>query len=151
VLLYAGRWSVEAPYIVVDVKSAIARFGLGATSPRPDAESQIEYLACFRFPVTWNYIGGSAPEVECEVAAEPLIASPPLTLVPIVPAAPSRTPVALDVVGTDDGVRPTSSAARWEMMVPKMASLSRNLWRLLPPLSRRPPRNLLLWLPPPIS
>lgn len=89
-------------------------------SGRPDAESQIEYLAWFRFPVTWTYISGSAPEFESVVARTPLPASPSLTLAPIVAAPFSRTTVAVDEVGAEDRTRPTG-AARWEMMVPKMA------------------------------
>ena len=81
----------EAQYIVVDVKSAIARFGLGTMSSRPAAESQIEYLAWFRFPVTWTYISGPVLESSSEVAFKPLPASQSLTLAPIVPAPLSRT------------------------------------------------------------
>jgi hypothetical protein len=110
---------------VVDVKSAIARLGLGGTSARPDAESQIEYLAWFSFPVTWAYISGPAPEVECrvpfkEMAPKPLTVSPSLTLAPIAPAPLPRNPISNDAAGADDGFRPTGSGARWEMMVPKM-------------------------------
>lgn len=89
-------------------------------SPRPDAESQIEYLAWFRFPVTWTYISGPAAESVSEGALKPRLASPSLTLSPIVPAPLSRSLVPVDVVGAEDGLRPTGSAARWEMMVPKM-------------------------------
>jgi len=89
-------------------------------SSRPYVESPIEYLAWFRFPVTWTYISGSAQEAESVAAFKPLAAAPSLTLAPIVPAPPP-TPVALDVAGSDDGTRPTGSAVRWEMMVPKMA------------------------------
>src|SRR5579863_4537538 len=90
-------------------------------SARPDAGSQIEYLAWFRFPVTWNYISGPALESASVVAHKPLPAAPSLTLAPIVPASLSRGSVALDVVGTEDGAHAAGSAARWEMMVPKMA------------------------------
>ena len=89
-------------------------------SPRPDTEPQIEYLAWFSFPVTWTYISGPALESASQPALKPLPASPSLTLTPIVPPV-SRSPVALDVIGTEEGPRPTGSAARWEMMVPKMA------------------------------
>ena len=105
---------------MVDVKSAIARLGLGALSARRDAESQIEYLAWFRFPVTWTYVSGPAAESISELASKPLLASASLPLAPIAPAPLSRTAVALDLVGTEDGIRPTGSTARWEMMVPKM-------------------------------
>jgi hypothetical protein len=109
---------------VVDVKSAIARLGLGAISPQSDAESQIEYLAWFRFPVTWTYVSGPVPEVESvahkEVVPKSVLASPSLTLAPIVPAPLSRDPVVLDAAVPEDRMRPAGSTARWEMMVPKM-------------------------------
>jgi len=108
---------------VVDVKSAIARLGMGATSSRSNAQSQIEYLAWFRFPVTWTYLSGPAPERESEAALKPLSLSPSLTLAPIVPAPHSRSSTGLDVTGALDvagAERPTSSTVRWEMMVPKM-------------------------------
>ena len=111
----------EAQYIVVDVKSAIARLGLGAVSTRPDPESQIEYLAWFRFPVAWTYLSGPASEVESEVFARPLLASPALTLAPVLRAPGSRNQVVPDAAGVEEGLGPAGSAARWEMMVPRMA------------------------------
>ena len=104
---------------MVDVKSAIARLGLGALSSRSDTESQIEYLAWFRFPVTWTYVSGPVPEIESVAVAKPLPASPSLTLAPIVPVPVSRSPAAPDVKA-GDGTPPTGAAVRWEMMVPKM-------------------------------
>jgi hypothetical protein len=89
-------------------------------SPQRDASSQIEYLAWFRFPVTWTYIGAPAPGVQAEVASEPLLASPSWTLAPIAPAPLSQNPVTLDEARAEDG-RPPTGSARWEMMVPKMA------------------------------
>ena len=106
---------------MVDVKSPIARLGLRATSARANAESQIEYLAWFRFPVTWTYISGPAAESASEIASKPLLASASLTLAPIAPTPISKNPVELDVVRAEDGMPPTGAAARWEMMVPKMA------------------------------
>src|SRR5436190_17010739 len=90
-------------------------------SSRSATESQIEYLAWFRFPVTWTYISGPATEFASKVAPKPL-PQPALTLAPIVPApSPSRNPAGLDAAGSEDSIRPTGSNARWEMMVPKMA------------------------------
>ncbi len=103
---------------MVDVKSAIALLELGPMPPQPDAESQIEYLAWFRFPITWTYIGGPEPEVQSPKAA---LAPLSLTLAPGAPLLPSRNPVAFDASGPEDGLLPTGSSARWEMMVPKMA------------------------------
>ncbi len=104
---------------MVDVKAAIARLGLGAISPRSDAESQIEYLAWFRFPVTWTYVSGPVPEFESVAAAKPLPATSSLTLAPIMPVPALRSPIVPDVKADDD-TPPTGSAVRWEMMVPKM-------------------------------
>jgi len=103
---------------VVDVKAAIARLGLGA--PQAAVESQIEYLAWFRFPVTWAYISGPASQIESEAASKPLLASHSLALAPVVPVLLSRNPSALGAAGVEDGLRPAGTAARWEMMVPKM-------------------------------
>jgi hypothetical protein len=105
---------------VVDVKSTLARTGLGATPRRPDTESQIEYLAWFRFPVTWTYISVPASESNSEVAPKPPPPSQTLTLAPIVPAPISRGPAALDADEPGGRLRPAGSAMRWEMMVPKM-------------------------------
>ena len=88
--------------------------------PPPSAESQIEYLAWFRFPVTWTYISSPAPEIETEVVSKTLLTSPSLTLASVAPVSLSRHPAALGLVGVEDGLRPAGSAARWEMMVPKM-------------------------------
>jgi hypothetical protein len=103
---------------VVDVYSPTALLELDPMLPEPDAESQIEYLAWFRFPATWTYIGGPAREVQSPKAS---LAPLSLTLTPRVPVPPSRNAVAFDVVGPEGGLPPASSAARWEMMVPKIA------------------------------
>ncbi len=89
-------------------------------SPPPDAESQIGNLAWFRFPVSWTYISGSAPQVASELAPKPVLASPSLTLAPVVPAPISRDPVVLDASRPEEVLRPTGATVRWEMMVPKM-------------------------------
>jgi hypothetical protein len=103
---------------VVDVKAAIARLGLGA--PQAAMESQIEYLAWFRFPVTWTYISGPSSEIGSEAATKPLLASHSLALAPVVPVLLSRNPRALGAAEVEDGLRAAGTAARWEMMVPKM-------------------------------
>ena len=105
---------------MVDMKSTIAGFGLDPSFPPAEAESPIEYLAWFRFPVTWNYISCSSPVAESEVAPRPVPASAPLTLAPRVPVPVPRGPKALEAERTEDDTRPATSAARWEMMVPKM-------------------------------
>jgi len=101
---------------VADIKAALARLGLGAKPPQPEPESEIEYLAWFRFPVTWSYVNGLAPTV----APKPTLASSALTLAPAVSSAPSQEPAAPAATGIGDGSRPIGAVARWEMVVPKM-------------------------------
>ena len=94
--------------------------------------------------MTWTYISGPALESASEVAPKQQLTAPSLTLAPVVPAPIPRTPVALDVVGTDDGLRPAGSAVRWEMMVPKM---TRPPARPVASLSAGAATLRRLWLP----
>jgi hypothetical protein len=97
------------------VKSAMARFGLVASPPQSDS-IEVEYLAWFRFPVTWAYLNG--PPTQVEPVIPPRSAAklqvPVITLVSTVSAAPIEAPAAVDS-------RAASSAAQWEMVIPKMA------------------------------
>ena len=102
---------------MVNVTSAIARIELGTTPP--DTESQIEYLAWFRFPVTWAFINDPESESDSEVTRTPPSAPPPLTRALILPVPVSAGQVSPDVRG-GDGLRAAVPSARWEMMVPKM-------------------------------
>jgi len=115
VLLYAGRWSSDTQYIVVDVKSAKGRFGLIASSAQPDSINEIEYLAWFRFPVTWAYLNGPGARVEPVIPLRPMskLEPPAIALVSTVSAPANEGPAAVES-------RTASSAAQWEMVIPKM-------------------------------
>ena len=118
-LLYAGQWSTEAQYIVVDVKSAMARFGL-AVYPPSNSRNELETIAWFRFPVTWSYLNGPAiQKVERAVRPASQIAPAAMSLASNVyplpfQAALNDTPVFPGNAG------PANSAAQWEMVIPKM-------------------------------
>ena len=100
---------------MVDVKAAISRFTLGDQSD----STEIEYLAWFRFQVTWNYLSAGVAEVRPDSSPRPAPASSALTIVPAISAPPARD-VAVDSGRTENGVRPPTGAPRWEMVVPKM-------------------------------
>jgi hypothetical protein len=102
---------------VVDLKSTMARSRLVATPAQPDPRNEIEYLAWFRFPVTWTYLNSPLPEVEPQLPGKPV--SPPtsaaMTLVTTMSA-----PTAMDTASIVGDARPAGSAAQWEMVIPKM-------------------------------
>lgn len=106
---------------MVDVKSDIARVEPGTAPPQPYAESQIEYLAWFRFPITWSFINEAEFETDSKVAPRPLSAPAPLSLAPALPGPVPTGPVLLNSAGVDEQLQAAVSPARWEMMVPKMA------------------------------
>src|SRR5258708_2107294 len=118
-LLYAGQWSTEAQYTVVDVKSAMARFGL-AVYPPSKSRNELETIAWFRFPVTWSYLSGPPlQKVERAVRPASQIHAAGMSLSSTVfplpfQAAASDTPVFAGNAG------PANSAPQWEMVIPKM-------------------------------
>jgi hypothetical protein len=107
---------------VVDVKSALARFGLITLPPQPDPINEIEYLAWFRFPVTWAYLSGPSAQVKPVIPLRPMaqLQPPAITLISNVSAPPVHAPKVLEtgVVAVDS--RSASSTAQWEMVIPKM-------------------------------
>lgn len=98
---------------MVNVKSTMARFGLGSPPPS-DSRNEVEYIAWFRFPVTWTYLDNTVPDAAPVLPIKPSSALTPapavMTLVSTASAAPA--PVLADA-------RPTA-AAQWEMVIPKM-------------------------------
>ncbi len=102
---------------MVNVKSAMARFGREATPPPPGSGNQVEYIAWFRFPVTFTYLdsapGDAAPLLPTKPSANLAPAPPAMTLVSPAHVAPAAPPM----VASDAG----SAAAQWEMVIPKMA------------------------------
>jgi hypothetical protein len=109
---------------VVNVKSAMARFGLGPTTPPSGFQNGVEYIAWFRFPVTWTYLAEATPEAvpvlhikpATGMAAAPAVmtlisTAPTLTLFP---ADAALTMISGDACGVAAG-------AQWEMVIPKMS------------------------------
>lgn len=108
---------------MVNVKSAMARFGLGPTAPQPDSGNEVEYIAWFRFPVAFTYLDSAPAEAAPVLTMKPSASLAPsaavMTLVSTAPIVPIVVPaVAPAPVISDD----TSSAAtaQWEMVIPKM-------------------------------
>jgi hypothetical protein len=118
---------------VVDVKSAKGRFGLVAPSTQPDPINEIEYLAWFRFPVTWAYLSGPPTRVEPVVAVQsmPELEPPAMTLVSTASAPAIEAPAAVES-------RAASSAAQWEMVIPKMVRPPVKPAALRPPVAPVP-------------
>ena len=103
---------------MVNVKSAMARFGLGPTPP-PNSGNDVEYIAWFRFPVTWTYLDSAA----ADPALIPIKTQAPaavMTLVSTAPAAPAPAPMTLDTAVIAPGEARAAAAAQWEMVIPKM-------------------------------
>ncbi len=140
-LPYAGRWSIEAQYIVVDVKSAMARFGLGS-SPPPNSGNDVEYIAWFRFPVTWTYLDSPTADAAL-IPTKPQATQTPtgvMTLVSAAPAASAPAPAAIDTAVIAPGDGRSAAAAQWEMVIPKMARPpGADRWPIAFPFPRRDP------------
>ena len=101
---------------MVNVKSAMARFGLGATPSPLDSGNEVEYIAWFRFPVTFRYLDSAPAEAAPIVPIKPSASlappvAPVMTLVSAAPAAPAP------VISGDSG---SAGTAQWEMVIPKM-------------------------------
>jgi hypothetical protein len=106
---------------VVNVKSAMARFGPGAPLPPAGAGNEIEYIAWFRFPVTWNYLCGPPPQAEPRLRAKPVAKpSSAMVLVSNNAAPPLQESTAINMVSESGGSSPTPTQAQWEMVIPKM-------------------------------
>ncbi len=101
---------------MVNVKSAMARFGLGPPPPPPDTGNEVEYIAWFRFPVTWTYLDVPAPDTRSKPSTSFASAAPVMTLVSAAPVA--SVPV-LDTAVIAADTR-SATAAQWEMVIPKM-------------------------------
>jgi len=104
---------------VVNVKSAMARFGLGSPPP-PDSGNEVEYIAWFRFPVTWTYLDSPAADA-APVPIKPQAPAPPvMTLVSTAPAAAVSAAGVLNAATRGADFRSAAAAAQWEMVIPKM-------------------------------
>jgi hypothetical protein len=121
-LLYAGRGSIKAQYIVVDVKAAIARFGLKAAQ-ESQASNEIEYIAWFRFAVTWSYLECQASQKVSRTLPNSAASQIPpgsTSLVATVSPLSDRPLAVTDTSEASANSRPAISSAQWEMVVPKM-------------------------------
>lgn len=100
---------------MVNVKSAMARFGLGAAPPPPDSGNEVEYIAWFRFPVTFRYLDSAPaealPVLPIKPSASLASVAPVMTLVSTAPVVP---------VPVISGDAPSAATAQWEMVIPKM-------------------------------
>ena len=108
---------------MVNVTPGTARFGLGPFPPPPQPGNEIEYIAWFRFPVTWNYLCGAAPPVEPALRMRPVAKPSPsavMELVSNIVKPPSQATPALDTVKRSGASGPTDAKAQWEMVIPKM-------------------------------
>ncbi len=107
---------------MVNVKSGVARFGLGPTPPA-DSQNDVEYIAWFRFPVTWTYLDSPAPDAAPVRTIKPALTGAPsatvMTLVSAAPAAPVPAPATGDATLVIADAR-SAAAAQWEMVIPKM-------------------------------
>ncbi len=107
---------------MVDVKSAMARFGLPVYPPS-NSGNELETIAWFRFPVTWSYLN-VAPIQKVErtlpIRQASQLPSAGLSLAATVSPLPFQAPALIDNPAFPETSRPANSAAQWEMVIPKM-------------------------------
>ncbi|MDP9113097.1 MAG: hypothetical protein M3O20_05385 [Acidobacteriota bacterium] len=99
-----------------------SRLGLGPSLEPAQPENKIEYLAWFRFPVTWNYLNGYSPQAGMPSRVTPVakpLASTVVALASTVTEPRVEESTVIDT--TQDRVsRPLAAKAQWEMVIPKM-------------------------------
>jgi len=95
----------------------MARFGLGSPPP-PDSRNEVEYIAWFRFPVTYAYLDNTAADAAPVPIKSQAPAPPVMTLVSTAPAAAVSAAGVLNAAMSGADFR--SAAAQWEMVIPKM-------------------------------
>jgi hypothetical protein len=99
----------------------MARLELEVFPPPPDPGNEIEDLAWFRFPVTWNYVGGSPFTSERVLRIKPVAVSPAAITLVSPPASLSLLQTnAIDIVTSGEGSKLRSARSQWEMVIPKM-------------------------------
>ncbi len=104
---------------MVNVKSAMARFGLGSPPP-PASGNEVEYIAWFRFPVTWTYLDSTAQDAAPVLPIKPSSTLAPAPAVMTLVSAPAPVPPVLDAAVIAGDTRSAAAAAQWEMVIPKM-------------------------------
>jgi len=124
---------------VVNVKAAMSRFVLGPSPPRPAPRNEIEYVAWFRFPVTWTYLGSTVQDVRSELPIQPatgLAPAPAVRTLASTPAAPAE-------------LVPSVLASSLIPGTPRPAALSGDSKMAIPKMIRPPVGPLVEHLPPP--
>ena len=97
----------------------MARLELEASSP-PDPGNEIEDLAWFCFPVTWNYLGGAHPSSEPVLRIKPVsLSAVGMTLVSPPASLPLPQSNAIDIATSGEGSK-LRARSQWEMVIPKM-------------------------------
>ena len=130
---------------MVNVKAAMSRFVLGTPSPRPTSQNEIEYVAWFRFPVTWTYLGSTVQDVRPELPiqhATGLAPAPAVrTLASTDPARVEPAPAVLDSSLISGNPRPAALSGDSKTVMSKMIRPPAG-----PPVERLPAPS-----PPPVS
>ncbi len=101
----------------------MSRLDLDVAPPPADPGIEIESLAWFRFPITWNYLSGAPPDTEPAPRIRPVAKpSPPAAMAVIAPIAPvpSPQPATTDIAPSGGDSSPRRADAQWEMVIPKM-------------------------------
>src|SRR6185312_3221138 len=125
----------------------MSRFVLGPPPPRPAPPIEIEYVAWFRFPVAWTYLGNTLQDVRPELPIHPVtsgLAPEPAirTLASTEPAPAEPAPPQLDRTLISAPPRPTALSGDTNKIV--MPQLIRP--PVGPPVERPPAPS-----PPPVS
>ncbi len=119
---------------MVNVTPSSARLGLGPSLAPPQPDNEIEYLAWFRFPVTWNYLDGYSPQGGTRSRVTPVerpLTSTVVALASTVAEPPLEEPTVIDTTQERGVSRPLAAKAQWEMVIPKMVRPS------APPVAER--------------
>src|ERR1017187_734020 len=98
----------------------MGRLEFDPSAPPPDPGNDVEYVACFRFPVTWDYLSGAPPEAEpgprVRTVAKP---SPPAAMALVSPVASPSFPQssAICTITSGGGSSLADAHAQWEMVI----------------------------------
>ena len=130
---------------MVNVKAAMSRFVLGPPPLRLARPNAIEYIAWFRFPVTWTYLGSTVQDVRPELPiqhATGLAPAPAVrTLASTDPARVEPAPAVLDSSLISGNPRPAALSGDSKTVMSKMIRPPAG-----PPVERLPAPS-----PPPVS
>ena len=99
----------------------MARFGLGTTPLPPDSGNEVEYIAWFRFPVTFTYLDSAPAEATPVLSIKPSASKPSAILAPAAPVMTLVSAAPVAPVPVISGDASSTATAQWEMVIPKMA------------------------------